>query len=464
MYSLSSSIRRRGAAVLGAGSVILALGTAASAAQAAAPSVCRASAARVAAPPAAVAEPTVANAAGAPCAGDTQQVAGVAPAGPLSVTAPKAMTRAEPGVIAAAASVEGATLGLGGTTIAVGAVAADQTASCTDGITTTTGSSHVDALSVGGTVIPLIAGQALDLNLGAVRVRTNQLEGDTRRALVLDAAGVQVVLGEAQASGDACATLGDDGNGDGNGDGDGTGGGSGGNGSTGHGNTSGGGATKPAPRICPKGSSYRVEDNVCVIVDGDGSGTATGNDVTVVGAPYSGFGGGSVLSLEEAQALVKAGKLADSPCLHGKGADYAILGTTSGTDRLTGTNGDDRILALGGNDEVGGGRGADCIDGGTGSDALTGGDGADELVGGAGNDHLNGGPGTDVLSGGAGNDTINTSYGADRVSGGAGKDAINAATAGPAALIDGGSGRDTVRINTNERRRVKHAETVHTLR
>jgi Ca2+-binding RTX toxin-like protein len=413
----------------------------------------------------------VANVAGAPCATDTQQVAGVAPVGPLAVTAPKATTRLAPGVIAAAASVEGATVNLGGIPIAVGAVAVDQTASCAAGGSVTAGSSHVDALNVGGTTVPLIAGQALDLNLGVVRVRTNQLDGDTRRALVLDVGDAQVVLGEARASGDACATLGgggaggddDDDGDDGDGSGGGTNGGAGGNGASGGG---GGGATgtKGARSICPKGSSYRVEENQCVIVDGDGSGSGEGNDVTVVGAPYSGFGGGSVVSLVAAQALVKAGKLPDSPCLRGKGADYVVVGTTSGRDRLTGTNGDDRILGLGGNDEVGGGLGADCIDGGAGSDTLTGGDAADELVGGNGNDHLNGGPGADILSGGAGNDTINTSFGADRVTGGAGKDAINASTAGPAARIDGGSGRDTVRINANERRRVKRAETVHTLR
>jgi Ca2+-binding RTX toxin-like protein len=463
MLVCPSSVRRHGAGVLAAGTLVLTLGTVASA-EAASPSACRASAARVAAPPAALAEPTVANPSGAPCADDAQQVAGVAPVGPLSVTAPHATTRSAPGVIAAAASVEGATVDLGGIPIAVGAVAVDQTVSCTDGSATTTGSSHVDALSVGGTAIPVIAGQTLDLNLGAVRVRTNQLDGDARRALVLDAAGVEVVLGEAQAAGDACATLNDDndaGSGEGTTDGDGGNGTTGGGGS---GGTTGAKAAKAARSICPKGSTYRVEENQCVIVDGDGSGSGDGNDVTVVGAPYFGFGGGSVVSLVAAQGLVKAGKLPNSPCLHGKGADYVVLGTTSGRDTLTGTNGDDRILGLGGNDEVGGGRGADCIDGGAGSDTLTGGDGADDLVGGAGNDHLNGGPGTDVLSGGTGNDTINTSYGADRVSGGTGKDAINAATAGPAARIDGGSGRDTVRINTNERRRVKHAETVHTLR
>ena len=462
MLARSSSARRRSAAALAAGALVLTLGSA-TAAQAASPSTCRAAAVRVTAPPLAAVEPTVANVAGTPCAGDTQQVAGVAPVGPLSVTAPHATTRSAPGVIAAAAGVAGATLDLGGIPIGVGAVAADQTVSCADGSATTTGSSHVDALSVGGTPIPVIAGQTLDLNLGVVRVRTNQLDADTRRALVLDVGDVQVVLGEAQASGDACATLGQR-----------TArmatttvtasGGAGGDGTTGGGGSGGGTGSNGARSICPKGSTYRVEENECVIVDGDGSSSGAGNRVTVIGPPYAGFGGGSVVSLVAAQGLVASGKLPDSPCLHGKGADYVVLGTTSGRDRLTGTNGDDRILAMGGSDEVSGGRGADCIDGGAGSDTLTGGEGPDDLVGGVGNDHLNGGPGTDVLSGGAGNDTINTSYGADRVTGGAGKDAINAATAGPAALIDGGSGRDTVRINANERRSLKHAEIVHVLR
>ena len=247
MLALSSSARRHGGAALAAGTLVLALGTAASA-EAASPSVCRASAARVAAPPAATVEPTVANAAGAPCAGDTQQVAGVAPVGPLSVNAPQATTRSAPGVIAAAARVEGATLDLGGVPIAVGAVAADQTASCADGSSTTVGSSHVDALSVGGTAIPVIAGQALDLNLGVVRVRTNQLDGDTRRALVLDVAGAQVVLGEAQASGDACATLDDGGTRRRHG-----GAAPAGSGTTGGGGGGGGPGTKPASQHLPQG-------------------------------------------------------------------------------------------------------------------------------------------------------------------------------------------------------------------
>ena len=44
---------------------------------------------------------------------------------------------------------------------------------------------------------------------------------------------------------------------------------------------------------------------------------------------------------------------------------------------------------------------------------------------------------------------------------GAGNDIVNAATAGPASVISAGSGRDTVRINNNERRRVHSAERVY---
>jgi hypothetical protein len=50
------------------------------------------------------------------------------------------------------------------------------------------------------------------------------------------------------------------------------------------------------------------------------------------------------------------------------------------------------------------------------------------------------------------------------VDGGSGNDRINAATAGPAAKIKGGKGRDTVRINRNERRRTHGAERVYVIR
>ena len=71
------------------------------------------------------------------------------------------------------------------------------------------------------------------------------------------------------------------------------------------------------------------------------------------------------------------------------------------------------------------------------------------------------GTGRDTLSAGVGDDTGNTAFGADTVSG---RDAINAATAGPAARISGGAGRDIARVNRNERRRIHGVEVVHFVR
>ena len=73
---------------------------------------------------------------------------------------------------------------------------------------------------------------------------------------------------------------------------------------------------------------------------------------------------------------------------------------------------------------------------------------------------MQGGFGNDRLVAGAGNDGIHTGNGRDRVVAGAGDDIINAATAGPAAFVDCGPGRDRVRINNNERRRVRNCELV----
>ena len=61
-------------------------------------------------------------------------------------------------------------------------------------------------------------------------------------------------------------------------------------------------------------------------------------------------------------------------------------------------------------------------------------------------------------SGGAGRDFINSANGRDKVSGGKGNDAINVSTAGPAAKVKCGKGKDIVRYNHNERRRIKGCE------
>jgi Ca2+-binding RTX toxin-like protein len=424
----ATRVARRGAAAALASLALCAV-MGVSGAQAAT-NTCRGSAARVTAGSALVSEPVVANASGSPCATEAQQVAGVQPLGGISLSDPKANTRSAAGVIAASASVDSANLG--NIPVTVGHVDVSQTVSCSAGKAVSSGTSTVDGLSIGGNPINLVAGRSIDQTIAGIRLRTNQLNGDTRQALVVDLGDTEVVIGEATASGDACSNLGDD-------TGNGTSGGSGGG------------------RICPVGASYDVPSNECVI-------TVTGADGTqsliVVGRPYGGPSGGSVMALSEAQALARQGKLAGSRCLSGSGPKYVVLGT-KGHDHITGTNRNDRILGLGGADQIDAGRGNDCVDGGTGSDQLAGGEGNDRVYGQAGNDRIAGGAGSDRMWGENGNDAINTGNGRDHVWAGAGNDIVNAATAGPASTISAGSGRDTVRINNNERRHVHSAERVY---
>jgi hypothetical protein len=192
-----------------------------------------------------------------------------------------------------------------------------------------------------------------------------------------------------------------------------------------------------------------------------------------------------------------AGVRSASPCKNKRfGRQLGIVGTNR-ADRITGSNRSDRIFAFGANDRVSGGRGNDCVEAGKGSDRIDGSNGTDyllgdagndiasggpgpdrlygepgndKLVGGSGNDRLWGGDGRDKLQGGLGNDRlyggrgrdyIDTGGGRDRVYGGAGNDSINASIAGaPAKLIDCGPGVDSVRVNSDEVRRVRHCEHV----
>ncbi|HXD59520.1 MAG TPA: hypothetical protein VN606_16465 [Thermoleophilaceae bacterium] len=390
----------------------------------AASTTCRGSAARTVVGTTVTSEPVIANSPGSPCSTDSQHVAGVQPAGGLTVSDPRADTRSAAGVLAASASVESASLDSG--PVSVGHVSVSQAVSCSAGKAVTNGTSTVDGLTIAGNPVSVIADRAMDINVGGVRVRTNVVNGDTRQALVLDVGGNEYVIGEATASGDACANVGDE-------------------------NPGGGG------RICPVGATYDVPTNQCVIVVQGANGTQT---LIVVGAPYAGPSGGSVMALSEARALASQGKLPKSACLSGKGPDFVILGS-KGKDHITGTNRGDRILSLGGADQIDAGRGNDCVDGGTGADRLAGGEGNDRVYGQTGNDHLFGGSGSDRIWGASGNDAINTGNGRDRVWAGNGNDIINAATAGPASVISAGAGRDTVRINNNERRRVHSAERVY---
>ena len=205
--------------------------------------------------------------------------------------------------------------------------------------------------------------------------------------------------------------------------------------------------------ICPAGSVLVTMTNLCVI-KASTSGSGLGD--IIVGRPFMGPSGGTVVPIDIARK-----KFGRSPCLGFAGnPKFAIVGTNK-ADRITGSNIADRIIGLGGNDKLDGGRGNDCIEGRTGGDNMSGALGNDKLYGSTGKDHLNGGPGTDYLSAGSGNDSINAAFGRDRAIGGSGIDFINIATAGPAASANCGSGRDKVRINKNERRKVRGCETIY---
>jgi hypothetical protein len=229
-------------------------------------------------------------------------------------------------------------------------------------------------------------------------------------------------------------------------------------------------------QICPTGSTYDAMTGLCIIAVA-GSGTnGAGSQIIVVGRPFQGPSGGTVVPLVKARQLY-GNKL----CLEGKGPAYAVVGT-KGRDKITGTNGRDRILGLGGNDSLDGGRGADCIDGGSGNDRISGGIGSDRIIGGAGNDVLrgdldndvitggagndkiSGGAGADHLNGGDGNDIISGNFGADRIDAGRGNDVVNIATQGPVATANCGPGKDIIRLNGKERKSLQGCETSYVLK
>jgi len=132
----------------------------------------------------------------------------------MTVTNPKASTENPAGSLSASASVDSAQFA-GATAISVGHVSVNQVQSCTGGTNVASGSSTVDGLTVAGTPVGVVRGQSIDQTIAGVRIRTNQLSGNTRQALVVDLGGTEYVLGEAIASGDACASLSSGGSGGG---------------------------------------------------------------------------------------------------------------------------------------------------------------------------------------------------------------------------------------------------------
>ncbi len=358
--------------------------------------------------------------------------------------------------ISGAAGIEGLTLQTADGTVVIGVSAAQSsaTASCKDGKAVLKGVSQVTGLTINGQTVTLdgpltsitdaISGSPLG---GLVSVKLNEqiVAGETlvQRAAhirVLAAAGTpvaDVIIAQSTVSSSSACDPNAINNVDPNGA------------TTGSGS---GGGTKVPTNVCPAGSTLDNERVLCIIA----ASKSGGQGEIIIGRPFTGPSGGTVISLTNARKRFK------SICLSGSGPKFAIIGT-NGANRITGRNTADRILALGGNDSVDGGRGNDCIDGGSGRDNLAGGIGNDRVFGTTGGDALNGGPGTDYLSGGSGNDSLNAAFGADIVRGGPGRDFINVATAGPGAKVDCGSGADKVRMNLNEFRTTRNCETRYVL-
>jgi Ca2+-binding RTX toxin-like protein len=354
--------------------------------------------------------------------------------------------------VGSAAGVEGLSLQGNDGSIVIGVDAARSVASgsCANGVPVLGGSSRVTGLTINGRTISAdeqltdltdaISGSPLN---ALVWVKLNEqiktatgIEQNAVHIKVIKDAGASPlaeiwIAQSAVSSASAC-----DANADGNGPGP----------------TTSGTSTTNLPGVCAPGSILDVQRDLCIIPASQSGGMGE----IVVGKPYQGPTGGRVV------ALAVARKLYHSPCLHGAGPKFAVVGTNH-RDRITGTNRPDRILGRGGNDSLDAGRGRDCVDGGTGSDAVTSGIAPDRLYGGRGRDALNGGSGSDRMWGGPGNDSLNAAFGRDRVSGGKGNDLINIATAGPPAHANCGPGYDKVRFNHNERRRTRACEVRHML-
>jgi len=435
---------------------------------------CRASAARATTvSPPATSEPVRANAALSPCQTQSASVLEPTTVGPATADVVGAFTKVE-GAAGALGSAARAKVTLPGLTVEADEVQASAGVGCESGrVGKPAGASRVVGLKVNGTAVTVPPGDApftLPLGpAGTLMLNEEVVEGATltRRAIHLKTPSADVVLAEAvvTTTGNPCAPLSPTTPtptptatptptptpGGGSGGGGTSGGGTGGSNNNSSNTNNNSGSNRPAPRPCPPGAEYDVDRNLCVI-------ERQGKETIIVGPPFSGPSGGTVVALDEAV------KKFVSPCLKGSGPKFAIIGSAK-ADKITGTNRRDRILSLAGKDNVEGGRGDDCIDGGTQGDTLSGALGKDRIIGGSGNDHLIGGSAADFLEGGSGNDTIHSGYGRDVVMGGSGGDKINAATAGPASKkLDCGKGRDKIRVNRNEKRIVRGCETVYKIR
>lgn len=371
-----------------AAAVLSLLCIASTAAAASSPFGCRASFARVGLGGSTVLEPLVANSPGTPCANDGRGLSSVSVptvGTPIVKAGPAAVYTATSSAPAAAAlaSVDGVTIPTsGGPILIAGPVYAETSYSCVNGSVVSNATSTLDLLYINGSPVTITPGQNETLQLGggsyvSVNEKIQTANSLTERVLDVHLAGLaDIVVGEAQVTRTASNPC---------------------TGTTGGGGGGGGGTLN----VCPPGSTYDPVHQVCDIV-------LPGGTIIIIGPPFKGPTGGTVVALSVAR------KRYHSACLYGPGPKYVIVGTKRG-GHIQGTFRAERILGLGGHELINGGGGNDCIDGRGGNDRITEADGNARVYAGPGkneifvrdgNDKIWGGPGKNKISAGRGNDWI----------------------------------------------------------
>jgi hypothetical protein len=423
------------------------------------PFSCRASSARVTLLNSITVEPLVANAPDTPCKSDQHGVSSVnvpttgspgVNAGPAAVLTDSVFAPVEGAARGAAADsdVQGVVIPVPGNTISiVGPVTSSAYYACSNGNLTSGSGSTLDVLSVGGQAIALPSpGAPLTIQLGggsyiAINEKTTTATSITERVLHVHLAGIaDIVVGEASvdySGSDPCA-----------------------------------GSNGPPPNLnaCPPGSTLDPVRLLCVII-------LPGGQVIVVGPPFTGPSGGTVLAVSVARKKYK------SPCLNGPGPKYALIATKP-HGRVTGTLKADRIIAFGAFERIAGLGGNDCIDGrgfhqtiwdGNGrSPRIYGGTGPTRIGVGNGNGHIYGRNGADWITAGNGNDTIYGGTRSSRIDVGVGHSHVFGGprdnrifAAGTNALVSCGSGKHNVaylRFHASKYAAKHGCEKIHLLR
>jgi Ca2+-binding RTX toxin-like protein len=134
--------------------------------------------------------------------------------------------------------------------------------------------------------------------------------------------------------------------------------------------------------------------------------------------------------------------------ISGGGDDLIVFKPRQTTGTTDSGSGNDTVKTSTGSDSVNSGGGNDSVASGQGTDSVNGGQGDDSIKTGSGSDTVTSGTGHDTVRTGAGSDSVNMGSG-DSVKMGGGRDTATYTddnTQVTKAFVDGGAGRDTLRL------------------